>query len=473
MFRNRINFMKIACSATIPLPEMCTAGNPNSHSHQAIRESTAMRKASDTNNACLQPSKLRRDQGVAKKSERRRPRIALYSHDTMGLGHLRRNLLIAQSLAESKMQATSLLISGALEANFFTLPVGVDCLTLPRLQKDRNGKYVAGNLGISVNDLVCLRAESICSAMKAFQPDVFVVDKVPAGAFGELLPTLRFLKQQIGTKCVLGIRDILDAPETVHAEWEASESHKVVTEFFDEIWVYGDSHVYDPAVEYSWPPGNIEKVRYTGYLNQSGRLAGTTGQVLKPIDGLDPESDQLIVCTLGGGQDGYGLARAFVDSLPDSGFQGVLLAGPFMTVEHLRSLQKKSANRSNLRVVKFSSEADQLINRADRVIAMAGYNTVCSILSFQKRALLVPRVFPRSEQWIRAQKLQQLGFVDVLHPDDVSPTALRRWLVSDSPKPPKASDEIDLNGLARIKEFCSALVKKNSPKHTSLSREVV
>jgi len=31
----------------------------------------------------------------------RRCRIVLYSHDTMGLGHMRRNILIAQALAKS------------------------------------------------------------------------------------------------------------------------------------------------------------------------------------------------------------------------------------------------------------------------------------------------------------------------------------------------------------------------------------
>ena len=98
---------------------------------------------------------------------------------------------------------------------------------------------------------------------------MFVVDKVPTGALGELLPTLRFMKQQSKTKCVFGMRDILDAPETVLAQWEASGNHKAIAEFFDEIWVYGDAQIYDPALEYGWPPGSINKIRYTGYLNQS------------------------------------------------------------------------------------------------------------------------------------------------------------------------------------------------------------
>ncbi len=391
----------------------------------------------------------------------------------MGLGHLRRNLLIAQSLAESDIQATSLLITGAYEANFFTFPAGVDCLTLPRLRKDSSGKYVSGHLSISINDLVRLRAESICSAVKVFQPDVFIVDKIPVGAFGELLPTLRFLRQQTGTKCVLGLRDILDAPETVMAEWKASESRQAISEFFDEIWIYGDSQVYNSVSEYDWPPEIAKKARFTGYLNQSCRLSKSEAENTLPTSTENPKSEELIVCTVGGGQDGHALAQAFIEGLPNSGFQGVLLTGPFMPEKLLRSLQKNAENRPNLRVIKFSSEADQLISRADRVLAMGGYNTVCSLLSFQKPALLVPRVFPRSEQWIRAQKLQHLGVVDVLHPGHLTPAAIANWITSDAPKPPKASDMIDLNGLARVEKLCRLLINENTNRPSCPAERVL
>jgi len=433
-----------------------------------------MGKSGDTKIDNKDSGRIRLDHGVAKNGEahRNRPRIALYSHDTMGLGHLRRNLLIAQSLTESAIRATALLITGAHEANFFSLPKGTDCLTLPRFQKDKTGRYVAGQLGISVPDLVRLRSESICSAMNVFQPDVFIVDKVPTGAFGELLPALRFLKQQLNTKCVLGIRDILDSPKTVLAEWQDSESHKAINEFFDEIWVYGDTQVYNPAKEYDWPLESEKKIRYTGYLNQTCRLSRSESKETEHRSGFSKSSEQLIVCTLGGGQDGHALAHAFVDSLPDTGFQGVLLTGPFMPKELLRSLQKVADDRPNLRVINFAAEADQLISRADRVIAMGGYNTVCSLLTFQKPSLLVPRVLPRSEQWIRAQRLKQLGLVDVLHPDDLSPAAIKRWIISESHPPTKASDVIDLNGLACIEKLCRTLISKSPQNQSKPSREL-
>ena len=70
----------------------------------------------------------------------RHRRVALYSHDTMGIGHMRRNLLIAQALAHGPQPVSILMVAGAREVSAFGLPPGVDCLTLPSLFKDDKGQ---------------------------------------------------------------------------------------------------------------------------------------------------------------------------------------------------------------------------------------------------------------------------------------------------------------------------------------------
>jgi predicted glycosyltransferase len=65
-----------------------------------------------------------------------------------------------------------------------------------------------------------------------------------------------------------------------------------------------------------------------------------------------------------------------------------------------------------------------LINAADVVVAMGGYNTVCEILTMRKRALLVPRVRPGQEQCIRAERMAALGLLRMLHPDQLTPATL-------------------------------------------------
>jgi len=92
---------------------------------------------------------------------------------------------------------------------------------------------------------------------------------------------------------------------------------------------------------------------------------------------------------------------------------------------------------------------------------MGGYNTVCEALSFEKHALIVPRVNPEPEQWIRAQRLRDLGLVDVLHPGALSPAALTEWLASDLGPPPASRSRIDFDGLTRIPAMVAELL--NAP----------
>ena len=74
---------------------------------------------------------------------------------------------------------------------------------------------------------------------------------------------------------------------------------------------------------------------------------------------------------------------------------------------------------------------ESLVAHAQGVIAMGGYNTFCEILSFDKRALIVPRTKPRLEQYIRTARAQELGLVRMLTDDgardpQVMATALRQ-----------------------------------------------
>jgi predicted glycosyltransferase len=376
-------------------------------------------------------------------------RVALYSHDTMGLGHLRRNLLIADSLASSSLWASSLLITGAHEANFFRLPDRADCMTLPRMHKSAIGNYASGNLQLSLRDLARLRGRSICSALEVFQPDLFIVDKVPTGAADELLPALRMLASRGQTICVLGIRDVLDDPATVAREWLNEVNRQVIERYFREIWIYGDARVFDPIKEYSIPREIARRVKFTGYLDQTSRQPSgnnASDARLAQFTGDQP----LIACVLGGGQDGFSVATTFVRALPRHGVTGVVLTGPFMPAADRAALCQLASINPNLHVLDFLPEADALIERADRVVAMAGYNTVCSLLSFGKKALLIPRITPRSEQSIRAERLERLGLVDVMLPHNLSPTSMRQWMIEDVRQSVRAMDHLDFGGLHRL-----------------------
>jgi predicted glycosyltransferase len=164
-------------------------------------------------------------------------RVALYSHDTMGIGHMRRNLLVARAFSEGPSPPSVLLIAGAREVNAFGVPPGTDCLNLTALHKEGNGRYRARHLDMTLGEILDLRARSIAAALEVYSPDVFIVDKVPRGAGNELDQALESLRKGGRTRCVLGLRDVLDEPAVVRREWTEDGNAEFLRSCFDAIWV--------------------------------------------------------------------------------------------------------------------------------------------------------------------------------------------------------------------------------------------
>lgn len=403
----------------------------------------------------------------ASRSPTRRWRIALYSHDTMGLGHKRRNLLIAQTLGDSALQADILMISGMRDASSLPTPPGVDCLTLPALYKHTDGQYHSRRLEISLADIIALRSQVICSAIQAFQPDIFIVDNVPRGAVRELDPTLEWLRNHGHTRCILGLRDILDTPAAVQRDWQRAANEEAIRAYYDEVWVYGDSQVYDITTAYDFSPDITAKIQHLGYLDQRHRLQHARPKDHNLVEGLHLPPGELVLCTVGGGQDGANLATAFAQAPLPPNTNGIIVTGPFMPAEARQKISLYGQNNPRLRVLEYVEEPTLLLAQAHRVIAMGGYNTVCEILSFEKQALIVPRVQPRQEQLIRAQRLTEMGLVNMLHPDQVTPEAIAHWLHQPS-ESPQGRDRLNLQGLQALPQrILKILAESHYPQRVS------
>ena len=384
-------------------------------------------------------------------------RIALYSHDTMGLGHVRRNILIARALGSSHLQPVILMITGIGEAAVFGIPPAADYLTLPALHEDEDGNYASRALCVPLPVLISMRAKIIRAALEAFDPDVFIVDKLPQGFGGELGLALQYLRDEQRCRCVLGLRDILDDPEFVLREWSLSGAQDAIRKFYEAVWVYGDPKVYDLVREYELPVDIAEVVRYTGYLGQYTLPKYARSYEEETTAHLGLPSNRFALCLVGGGQDGEKLATAFMEANFPEGTGGVIVTGPFMPAGVLQYLRSRAASRPHLRVIGFTPQAVSLLEQADRVITMGGYNSVCEALSFQKPALIVPRVSLKLEQLIRAERLCALGLIDMLHPDKLNPQALSEWLYRDQ-LPSKAHERIDLNGIQRLPKLLEELI---------------
>ncbi|MEO1733393.1 MAG: glycosyltransferase [Pseudomonadota bacterium] len=341
-------------------------------------------------------------------SNHRAPRIMLYSHDTFGLGHLRRSRTLAGEIVQALPGSSALIITGSPVAGRFAFSDGVDHIRLPGVIKRSDGSYVSHALDIDIDTTTNLRAALIRAAVNEFNPDIIIVDKEPTGFRGELLPTLEDLKSQGRTQLVLGLRDVLDEPHILKAEWQKKEAIEATERFYDEIWVYGLRSIYDPVDGLGFGPETRARMHWTGYLRRH----------LHPDSTNEPYDDRYILVTPGGGGDGFALVNLVLSAYEADPFlqpKAVVVYGPFLSGETRQDFEERVA-RLNGRVVAvgFESQIETLYSHAEGVICMGGYNTFCEVMSFDKPAVIVPRTVPRLEQYIRASRAEELGLVRML-----------------------------------------------------------
>lgn len=351
--------------------------------------------------------------------------ILMYSHDTYGLGHIRRSMAIASHL--SGKEVNILILTGSPIAGRYTLPEQVDFVRIPGMIKKTNDEYQSLSIRIAPNQALNIRKNIISATAEAFQPDLFIVDKEPLGLKKEVLPTLQWLRKSLpATKTVLGLRDILDESSVVCNDWKTKDVYRYLEELYDEIWVYGNRDIYDPIIEYKIPSSLEPKICFTGYIPRK-QWSGTVRQkIRKRYRILD--DDTFILVTAGGGGDGCELLDHYLsmhDFFPASlPFKTLMITGPFMPKSYREEL-KERAKRYGIKSQPFHPRMEQLIGAADLVISMGGYNTICEILSQQTPALIIPRETPRKEQLIRAEKLTERGLIDYLPWKKVSAQLLR------------------------------------------------
>lgn len=383
-------------------------------------------------------------------------RIALYSHDTLGFGHWRRNLLLARALRRLDPAPQVLLVAGMREAGAFDLPEGVDTLTLPAYGKTASGTYHARNLGLTLPELARLRAGTVRAALEAYDPDLLIVDNVPRGAQGELDPALAALRARGRARIVLGLRDVIDSPDEVRDQWLRQRNHPALRRWFDEVWIYGDPRLYDLLAECGFGGDFAAMARFTGYLDQRERLAPDAA----PPGAATP----YVLCTVGGGLDGARICAAFAAAHLPAGHRGILIAGSQMPLPERAMLHAAVAARPDMEMHDFLPEPLPLIAGAARVVAMGGYNTVSEVLSFGVPALIVPRTAPRREQILRAERLAALGLVGMIHPDRLTPGTLSAWLAAPPPRAGDARARIDMSGLDTVRARAAALLPAHQMK---------
>jgi predicted glycosyltransferase len=235
---------------------------------------------------------------------------------------------------------------------------------------------------------------------------------------GEVASTLAMLKAK-GVPLVLGLRDVMDDPALLEPEWKRKNVLPALRDLYDAIWIYGLPQICDPLAGITLPKSVKRKISYTGYLRRSVPASVK----VDPLEGFS--GAPYVLVTPGGGGDGEALIdwvlRAYES---DAGLphNALIVFGPFMQPELQAEFMQRVERLDRVRALTFDTRLETLMVGAAGVVAMGGYNTFCEILSFDKRAILVPRTAPRLEQSIRAQQAQEIGLVRMLAADGARDT---------------------------------------------------
>jgi predicted glycosyltransferase len=379
-------------------------------------------------------------------------RLLIYSHDTFGLGHLRRCRTIAHALVDQRPDLSVLILSGSPIIGSFSFRNRVDFVRIPGVIKLEDGDYQPLSLDIGLDAILSMRAKIIRHTAESFDPDILLVDKEPLGLRGEVKDTLTMLKAR-GTPLVLGLRDVLDEPGQLAEEWERKNAAPALIDLYDSIWVYGLPQICNALEGISLPAVAQAKVRYTGYLRREPAAIHHPPACYTPI-GADP----YLLVTTGGGGDGAQLIdwvlRAYEHDR-DLPYPALLVLGPFMRSSLQADFMARVSLLERVHAITFEANVENLMAAASGIVAMGGYNTFCEILSFDKPALIVPRTEPRLEQYIRASRAQALGLTRMLDGCDTGAERMVAALraLPHQPKPSEVRIQGLLDGLEVIGDF--------------------
>jgi len=385
-------------------------------------------------------------------------RILMYSHDTFGLGHLRRCRTIAHALVEHYSGLSILIISGSAIAGAFDFRARVDFVKIPSVIKLRNGEYTSLVQHIDIGETIRMRESIIKHTAETFKPDIFIVDKEPMGLQGEIIETLAYLKS-CDTTTILGLRDVMDSPRLLAAEWKRKALIPKIDQYYDHVWIYGPEDFHDPLTGLDIPQSIRDKTRFVGFLKR---------QALHDDLSTNKQQGDYILVTTGGGGDGVALIRGVLAAYaadPELTLQTLVVLGPYMPARERSEFLLKGESLPSIEVIDFDSRMEELIASAKAVVSMGGYNTFCEILSFDKPALIIPRTTPREEQLLRTQRAAELGMVDMLLPeeaDDPVMMAKALRLLPSRPRPSERGSTVTLDGLTNLSLIIGSMCRDRS-----------
>lgn len=329
-------------------------------------------------------------------------RVHLHSPIDAGLGPLRRMTTIAEALSIAIPNCQILLTTGAAEADWFPLPAGTTLVKLPSLRDEP--RRPAARPASGPPPASELRRQLLLQVHRAWAPQVLIVDQEPLGLAEELEPILRDAPTR-GVRTLLGLRDVFAGGDALPPEWSEPRTRAALLEAYDRILVFGTPEVFDPRTAYHMPEALARRLEFTGYLARN-----------VPSRPLRSGRAPRVLFSAGGGDNGAALLENLIEALERQSppFESEIVLGPCLEPALAEGILRRAAALDRVHVHTTCREVPELLATCDAVVSSAGYHSVVEVLQSRLPALLCPRRFPEREQWLRAERLAHLGYVQYL-----------------------------------------------------------
>jgi len=381
-----------------------------------------------------------------------RPILLLYCQHSVGIGHLRRSIAIAEPLTQ---RFRVVFLNGGRFPDAIPQPKTIKFIDLPPLGMDADGKLIARNNGQSLAEAKKLRRKMIMEIYLRLRPEVLLIELFPFGrkkfAF-ELLPLLRAAQRSAPKPLVVcSLRDILVDGRDDQQHFD-NRARWLTDRYFDAVLVHTDAKF--AQLDESFRPLRPLKtpVYHTGFVvadsNDNTRRTGV--------------ADFGVVVSAGGGIVGTRLLHAAVEAQPwilrELGIPMTIVAGPFLPEMDWLSLTRFARNRPGLTLYRSVPNLKKLMQNATVSVSQCCYNTVMDLLQAQVPALVIPySTGQENEQSKRAEKLAQLGIVRVLAEAELNPDKLTQEIKTLCSLA-KKSHRLDLDGCEQTRTTIVRLV---------------
>ncbi|MEL6580013.1 MAG: glycosyltransferase [Cyanobacteria bacterium J06621_12] len=386
-------------------------------------------------------------------------KVMFYCQHILGMGHLIRSVEIVKGLIPDFQIC---FINGGQVIPEFEFPTEIEVINIPAVKTDSEFNELRPvNDSLTMAEAETIRTNMLLDTCDRFAPDILIIELFPFGrrrfSF-ELIPLMEKAKA-MGTKIVSSVRDIVVTKQNQQRHEE--KVCRLINKYFDLLLIHGDPNFVKLDLSFSRINDLNCAVHYTGYVVQPLPDKRTIT--------LDKPT---ILVSVGGGRFGHDLLECVARAAPILKEQIPhhiqVFTGAFSPDEVLSKLQNLTKDLDNITCDRYTSNLLDYMQQADLSIGMGGYNTTMNILSTGISAMMMAfQGNNDKEQKTRLQKLDSLGRVKMIQPEDLQPEKFARQIIDYLEQTPSKLT-LNLDGVANTAKYLNQLALESKQSSRQL-----